>query len=151
MIRKHRTAVIRLTKKAQHKSRFWAYSPREKLQNCIWLFKIGDPDDNPSVPHAHAAEYGYRLNAWTGEIFPAGTERKNIIGQLNRKELDKLHSDKKFKDFAKRQIAWYKEAYPNIHFFVPEWFEAEFKMVAMHSGMTKNDSFAFVAIARIYK
>ena len=37
------------------------YLPREKLQNCIWIFTIGDADDNPSVPHAHAKERGYRL------------------------------------------------------------------------------------------
>ena len=30
------------------------YSPREKLQDCIWIFTIGDADDKPSVPHAHA-------------------------------------------------------------------------------------------------
>lgn len=32
------------------------YSPREKLQDCIWIFTIGDADDKPSVPHAHAQE-----------------------------------------------------------------------------------------------
>lgn len=30
------------------------YSPREKLQNYIWEFIIGDSDDKPSVPHGHA-------------------------------------------------------------------------------------------------
>ena len=44
------------------------YSPREKLQDCIWIFTIGDADDKPSVPHAHAQGTGYRLDAWTGEI-----------------------------------------------------------------------------------
>jgi len=153
MIKKSRSVIIRLVNKANTKHGFWAYSPREKMQNCIWLFKIGDPDDNPSVPHAHAAEYGYRLNAWTGEIFPAGAERKNTIGQLKRKELNKLHSDKQFLDFSKRQIEWYKKTYPNIHFYVPEWFETKLKTAVTHSGKVKieNDSFTFIAEARIYK
>ena len=55
------------------------YSPREKVQNYIWIFKIGDPDDKPSVPHGHAKDVGYRLDVWTGNIYPAGKERKNSI------------------------------------------------------------------------
>lgn len=54
------------------------YSPHEKLQDCIWVFKLGDADDKPSVPHAHAQGKGYCLDAWTGDIYPAGTERKPL-------------------------------------------------------------------------
>ena len=43
-------------------------------------FTIGDADDKPSVPHAHAQGTGYRLDAWTGDIYPAGSERKRTIG-----------------------------------------------------------------------
>ena len=39
------------------------YFLHEKLQNCSWVFKIGDADDKPSVPHAHAQGIGYRLNS----------------------------------------------------------------------------------------
>lgn len=98
------------------------YTVRQKLYNCVWIFKIGDPDDKPSVPHAHSKENGYRLNAWTGEVYPAGSERKNIIGQLSRKELTKLHRDKNFLKFAKKQIEWYQKEYPCINFYIPEWF-----------------------------
>ena len=69
------------------------YSPREKLQDCIWIFTIGDADDKPSVPHAHAQGTGYRLDAWTGDIYPAGSERKRTIVKLSKKELARLHSD----------------------------------------------------------
>lgn len=31
-----------------------SYIPRSKLRNYIWVFTIGDADDNPSIPHAHA-------------------------------------------------------------------------------------------------
>lgn len=61
------------------------YSPREKLQDCIWIFTIGDADDKPSVPHAHAQGTGYRLDAWTGDIYPTGSERKRTIGKLSKK------------------------------------------------------------------
>lgn len=44
------------------------YTPREKLQNYVWVFKKGDADDHPSIPHAHSKEEGYRLDAWTGDI-----------------------------------------------------------------------------------
>lgn len=98
------------------------YSPREKVQNYIWIFKIGDPDDKPSVPHGHAKDVGYRLDVWTGNIYPAGKERKNSIGKLKKKELRKLYADQGFIDFAKKQIEWYRETYPHINFYVPDWF-----------------------------
>ena len=98
------------------------YSPREKLQDCIWIFTIGDADDKPSVPHAHAQGTGYRLDAWTGDIYPAGSERKRTIGKLSKKELARLHSDPGFLKFARKQIQWYRENNPKINFYVPEWF-----------------------------
>ena len=61
------------------------YTPRVKLCGCTWVFTIGDPDDKPSVPHAHAVDSGYRLDAWTGDIYPAGTERMQKIGKLKEK------------------------------------------------------------------
>lgn len=99
------------------------YSPQAKIHNCTWIFTLGDADDKPSVPHAHAQEYGYRLDAWTGYIFPAGKERDRRLGRLKPKELRQLHSDKGFLDFANKQINWYRETYPHICFYVPEWFE----------------------------
>lgn len=102
------------------------YSPREKMQNCIWLFTLGDADDHPSIPHAHAQEVGYRLDAWTGEIYPAGNERVKRIGKLKEKELQKLHKDPGFLKFAKKQIDWYREEHPHIRFSVPDWFELKY-------------------------
>ena len=152
MFRKYKKATARSISKVQHKPRIWMYSPREKLHNCIWTFTIGDPDDNPSVPHAHAVEYGYRLNAWTGDIFPAGSEREKTIGHLSRKELHTLQADQKFICFAKRQIEWYKATYPNICFFVPDWFEAKCKRVSLCTNKQEkeNDTFVFIGKAIIH-
>lgn len=96
--------------------------PKEKLHNYLWIFKLGDVDDNPSVPHAHAKGLGYRLNAWTGDIYPAGSDRITVIGRLSKKELGKLHRDQGFLKFARKQIEWYQSEYPYIRFDVPEWF-----------------------------
>ena len=129
------------------------YSPHEKLQNCIWIFKIGDADDKPSVPHAHAQETGYRLDAWTGEIYPAGTERQKIIGKLTKRELNKLHRDSGFIKFAKKQIEWYQSEHPHISFFVPEWFRLKYMQVRL-AGIRQEDEieiFVFLGKAIIRK
>ena len=127
------------------------YTPREKLYNCIWEFTKGDPDDHPSVPHAHARGLGYRLNAWTGEIYPAGNDRTTVIGHLKKKELSRLYNDQKFIDFATDHILWYREAHPSISFFVPEWFELKHlskKKVAFKKG--EDDQGVFVFISESY-
>lgn len=136
----------------QRRLRSWMYSPREKLQKCTWFFTIGDPDDNPSVPHAHAIENGHRLNAWTGDIFPAGSEREKTIGHLSRKELNTLHSDQNFIRFAQRQIKWYKETYPNIRFYVPDWFKEKCKRMNLRKSQQEkeNDTFIFIGKAIIH-
>lgn len=118
------------------KHKWLLYSPRVKLQGYFWIFKLGDVDDNPSVPHAHAKETGYRLNAWTGEIYPAGSERKRTIGKLTKKELGKLHEDPQFIECAKKQIDWYRSKYPHIDFFVPKWF----RLKNLNINVTKGTS-----------
>ena len=115
------------------------YSPKEKLYNCIWIFKIGDADDNPSVPHAHVQEFGYRLNAWTGEVYPAGTEREKVIGTLSKKELGNPHRDQGFLKFAKKQIDWYQTEFPHISFYIPEWFKLKHMMTKTGSIYKQGD------------
>lgn len=127
------------------------YSPREKVQNYIWIFKIGDPDDKPSVPHGHAKDVGYRLDVWTGNIYPAGKERKNIIGKLKKRELRKLYADQGFIDFAKKQIEWYRETYPHINFYVPDWFvlKNEQPKLIVKSKEKEINTFIFIGKAFI--
>lgn len=126
------------------------YSPHDKLQDCTWIFKIGDADDRPSVPHAHAKENGYRLDAWTGEIYPAGKERIKTIGKLKRKELAILHSDPGFIEFAQKQIKWYRDYNPHISFYVPDWFETLMKKKRLVTVSKEEiDTFIFVTKACI--
>lgn len=126
------------------------YSPREKMQDCIWIFKLGDADDKPSVPHAHAQGKGYRLDAWTGDIYPAGTERKRTIGKLKRKELAKLHSDPGFIDFTKKQIQWYRENNPHISFYIPEWFETQMKKARLVASNKESEIDTFIFEGKAY-
>ena len=126
------------------------YSLREKLQSCIWIFTIGDADDKPSVPHAHAKDKGYKLDAWTGCIYPAGNEREKIIGKLKNKELYKLHSNPCFLAFAKKQIEWYRSANPHISFYVPEWFELKSKKSRFITMIQKKEVDKFVFLGRAF-
>lgn len=129
------------------------FTPREKLQGCIWEFTIGDADDHPSIPHAHSRGEGYRLDAWTGDIYPAGKERKDTIGKLNKKELQKLHSDPKLLAFARKQIDWYRAQYPHISFYVPDWFEQKLmqRRKLGISGNEETDKYIFYGYAVILK
>ena len=132
-------------KQKDHRSHFTMYSPRVKLFGCSWKFTIGDSDDHPSVPHAHSVIEGYRLDAWTGDVYPKGKERKNTIGKLKRRELDLLHKDPKFIAFAKSQIEWYRTEYPSIKFYVPAWFETKYLRYgsAFTSRIKEGASFVF--------
>ena len=122
------------------------YTPREKFQNRIWEFTIGDADDYPSIPHAHARGSGERLNAWTGEIYQAGNERVKTIGKLKKKELSRLHSDPRFIEFAKNQIVWYRNAYPHITFDVPDWFEVKCRISYLNVKMDEKEITNFIFI-----
>ena len=124
------------------------YSPKEKMQNCRWFFTIGDPDDHPSVPHGHDKEHGYRLDAWTGKIYPKGNERNRIIGKLSRQELSCLHSDPKFLNYAQKQIKWYRENYPNITFYVPDWIELRLRSSKTQTHSKANNNVVFVFMSK---
>lgn len=120
------------------------YTPRVKLCGCTWVFTIGDPDDKPSVPHAHAVDSGYRLDAWSGDIYPAGTERMQKIGKLKQKDLRRLHSDPKFLAHAKKQIDWYREKYPTTHFYVPDWFTLSSLKMQLNTHTREAGSLVFL-------
>lgn len=153
MRRKRRVLRGRLLKrKTTMEKRFsiQLYSPREKYYNCIWKFTLGDADDKPSVPHAHAQEFGYKLNVWTGEIHLAGNDRKRVIGNLPRKELSRLHKDAGFLNFAKKQIQWYQTNFPQITFFIPEWFRIKHMAVRVGGVRKKKEIEEYVFIANIH-
>ena len=78
-------------------------------------------------------------------------ERKNSIGKLKKKELRKLYADQGFIDFAKKQIEWYRETYPHINFYVPEWFvlKSEQPKLIVKSKEKQSSTFIFIGKAFI--
>ena len=156
MFKKRKSSIkilLKLGDKQQKRPQL--YTPKYKLQK----WRRGERDkltnlnsfNSPSVPHAHAKDTGYRLNAWTGDIYPAGNERKKIIGKLKKKELSTLHSDPDFLDFARKQIIWYQSEYPNIKFYVPDWFQLKTRQPRMIKKEMINEvgDFAFIGSAII--
>ena len=134
-----KSSLIKSRRRQQ--SQFWTSNvyATGKLQNRIWEFTIGDADDHPSIPHAHARGSGERLNAWTGEIYQAGNDRVKIIGKLKKKELSRLHSDPRFIEFARNQIDWYRNTYPHITFDVPDWFETKCRLSCLSMKRDENE------------
>ena len=100
-----------------------AYRPRYKIYNRNWELDLYDIDDHPSVPHAHSINDGVRLNVWTGEVYPPGSDRVHVIGRVPQKELKVLYHDKKFIQHAIDHIQWYRETHPKVVFYIPDWFK----------------------------
>ena len=80
---------IRIIKKTPTVCSWESYKLREKLGDYIWKLTIGDADNHPSVPHAHAVgAKGEKLDVWTGEIYHKGSERKKTGKKLGTKYLN---------------------------------------------------------------
>lgn len=110
------------TSRIKKSNKIRAYRIKEKYYGYCWEITVGDPDDHPSVPHAHSKETGCRLNVWTGEIYPKGNERKKVLKKIKPSSLNILHNDEKFIEIAIKQIEWYRSYNPLIKFYVPDWF-----------------------------
>ena len=142
--------VIKLrTTISRNRKGFKAYMPREKINDCTWKFTLGDRDDHPSVPHAHSLENGNRLNVWTGEIYPPGNTRNNVIDHLSRKELKLIYSDSNFIKFAKKQISWYRKEFPNITFYVPEWMEQKLKEIKVVAASSEDAANVYICSTKL--
>ncbi len=148
---KERKSVIRLKLKWKERGP-QVLLLRENLYKCIWEFRLSDADDHPSVPHAHAVEYGFRLNVWTGEVYPAGNDRKNVIGHLKKSELSSLYKNKAFLNFAARHIEWYRKEKPYINFYVPDWFKLKYLRAidTVVNSSNKSETEALVFVTKTY-
>lgn len=120
------------------------YSPRQKIYGCFWKFTLGDPDDIPSVPHAHSLDGKYKLDVWNGKVYNSGNERWKEVGTLKKKELAKLYSDSDFKQFAQKHIEWYRSEYPQIDFYIPDWFKTELSKLKMSVRSNTDETSIFV-------
>lgn len=128
------------------------YSPHQKIYGYFWKFTLGDPDDIPSVPHAHSVGGKYKLDVWKGIVYEAGNKRGKEVGMLKKRELVKLHSDSGFRKFAKKQIEWYRSEYPLIDFYIPDWFKVELSKTKMivRGNTDETSTFVFVGTVVMY-
>ena len=93
------------------------YKPRYKILDMTWEFHKGDEDFFPSVPHGHSDKY--KLNTVNGEVYDI--KAKIIVGKIKDEEFKKLKKDRKFIEYAKEQIEWYRKQYPDREIKTPDW------------------------------
>lgn len=84
----------------------------------IWVFTKADADSYPSVPHGHFKNQNAKwpkLNPYTGRIFKS-KHQEDKSNRLNRKQMQIIWSDEKFKSFCREMIIWYQEQFPHHNF-----------------------------------
>ena len=69
---------------------------------------------------------------------------------MPRTELSRLHKDAGFLNFAKKQIQWYQTNFPQITFFIPEWFRIKHMAVRVGGVRKKKEIEEYVFIANIH-
>lgn len=93
---------------------FCFVSPLPNLRD--WVFHQADDDYFPSIPHGHyLGKKQPKLDPYLGWIYDGSTQKN----RLSRKDIIQLWNDKKFRDFAKKEIEWYIETYPSHHWKIP--------------------------------
>lgn len=101
----------------------------ELIALSVWHFTGSDPDSYPSVPHGHfqsAARPWPKLNPYTGRVF-SSKHQENPSSRLTKKAMRNLWGDESFRDYCRKHIMWYMEAYTFYNFPVrhplrlPRW------------------------------
>lgn len=84
------------------------------------------------------------MDVWNGKVYNSGNERWKEVGTLKKKELAKLYSDSDFKQFAQKHIEWYRSEYPQIDFYIPDWFKTELSKLKMSVRSNTDETSIFV-------
>ena len=64
-----------------------------------WIFHPFDNDPKPSIPHGHHQDNPeQKLDPWTGKVW----EGKKHVGSISKKEKERILSDPRFKDIARK-------------------------------------------------
>ncbi len=79
-----------------------------QLKQMNWEFHVYDSDFSPSVPHGHCGKY--RLDVITGAIIDSVTGI--IVKYLNKKDIERLLSDRKFQKLAVKAREYYLSQNP---------------------------------------
>lgn len=138
------------------KQRRRIYKPPFKIYDLTWEFHKGDVDFFPSVPHGHSGKY--KLDVVNGDVYEK--DKKQPIGKIKEKEFDKLKKDKRFIEFAKEVIKWYKKEYPERNIKTPDWVTDKannsvttsgFRAYLLAPGYEPNQTYSTKLKTEIYK
>ena len=125
------------------------YQTPFQLKKTLWFYELSDPDlFFPSCPHLHSSDQQYKLNVYTGELY--STKSKKIVkGKVvKEKELERLWSDRKFLEFAKKMRTTYFEKFPSSSLPPIPTFQ-EMVLVSMYVTWGWHKSFAVYYLRRI--
>ncbi len=75
-----------------------------KLYRLKWTIHLYDVDQFPSIPHGHNEEKRLKLDLFEGSVY----KYKKIIGKVDKKELEKLHENERFKEVVKIAQEYHK-------------------------------------------
>lgn len=133
ILKKRNTHLLRA-----HSFSIRGYKTPNKIYKLIWTFHLTDADCWPSVPHGHNDEKGLKLDIITGEVFSAAGGK--CVGHATLKELNKLNANKRFRQFVRQHVTWYRQTYPNTSIRCPEW--ADQRLIATRRTSTvKRETF----------
>jgi len=128
----------------RYPAQFTRYISKVKVFRRKWTFHKYDKDFSPSVPHGHSGSY--KLNVMTGEVFAGSSDKP--VGHASKKDLDALHHDKKFQEYTRDHILWYREAYPDIPVQYPEWLREPPRPGSVHIVHRTNDADSITYLIR---
>ncbi len=95
------------------------YRPGIKYRNIMFEFNVHDDDDHPSVPHGDSiGDHHFHLDLRNGAVWE---KRDRIIGYLDKKEFERLKSDKKMHELIINAQAYYNEHHPSIRYEPIPW------------------------------
>lgn len=84
----------------------------KQIKKMRWYFHEYDKDDRPSVPHAHSFEGRYKLDPWNGSVYKIINKKLVFHGKAKKIELEELHGNQAFMQFALKEIQWYQKEFP---------------------------------------
>lgn len=87
-----------------------------------WLFRVGDPDFFPSIPHGHGVRNSkVKLDCYLGYYYDTRIidPKKRIVGRESREYIIDLWNNEKFRTLALNSIDWYLNSFPHFVWRVP--------------------------------
>lgn len=97
--------VVYVGKTRKFNRKVMGYKTPYEMRRTRWIFHQYDKDDFPSVPHGHNDNNTLKLDANNGIIY---NKNRQQVGKISKKELERLHKDKKFIELQSRAKEHYE-------------------------------------------